>query len=560
MKVDRLVHVFSMIGEDPARIKQLRQVALALAITGRLGNGSAILSPDEMLRAVEQVKKDLHKQGAIPKPKSLKPIEQEELPESFQNAGRFTPLGSLARVEKGLTGIKQAKPGPFPLVTTGAERASCDRFDFTGAAAIVPLVSSTGHGHASLNRLHYQEGQFALGTILAAVFPYDPALLSARFIFEYLSAFKDELLVTRMTGTANVTLSVGRILGVPVPLIDPATQAKVDELMTLLDRLEAVRTEREITRNRLTTASLARLTVPETDPDEFPDHARFALDALPALIVRPDQIKQLRQTILNLAIRGKLTKQDSSDEPAANLLRQIEEKEERLAADGKIRKSKPIQAVESQPFNIPTPWQWVRLGDIGVIGSSSRVHQKDWKSSGIPFYRAREIVKLSQDGYVNNELFISEALFEQLSAKGFHPEPNDLMITGVGTIGVPYAVQPGDRFYFKDASVLIFKNLFSIYVDYLNLVCLSPYWSDRIHKSSMGTTVHTLTVSRANQVPVPLPPVSEQKRIVAKVDELMGLCDRLAESLEDSNNTRAHLLEAALHLALDQSPNEREAA
>ena len=256
MNADRLLHAFSMIGEDPARIQQMRQVAVALAIGGKLNTDAPALSPREMLRAVEQVKADLYKQRAIPKPKNLKSIEQDELPENFPDAVRFAPLGRIARVEKGLTGIKQAQPGPFPLVVTGAERATCDHFDFDGAAAIVPLVSSTGHGHASLNRLHYQEGKFALGTILAAVFPYDPALVSARFIFEFLSAFKDELLVTRMTGTANVTLSVGRIAEVPIPLIDPATQAKVDELMALLDRLEAARTAREAIRDRLLEALL----------------------------------------------------------------------------------------------------------------------------------------------------------------------------------------------------------------------------------------------------------------------------------------------------------------
>lgn len=115
MNADRLLHAFSMIGEDPARIQQMRQVAVALAIGGRLSADAAALSPREMLRAVEQVKSDLYKQRAIPKPKNLKSIEQDELPENFPDAGCFAPLGRVARVEKGLTGIKQAQPGPFPL-------------------------------------------------------------------------------------------------------------------------------------------------------------------------------------------------------------------------------------------------------------------------------------------------------------------------------------------------------------------------------------------------------------------------------------------------------------
>ena len=96
--------------------------------------------------------------------------------------------------------------------------------------------------------------------------------------------------------------------------------------MALCDRLEAARAEREATRDRLAAASLARLNAP--DPDTFQDDARFALDALPALTTRPDQIKQLRQTILNLAVRGKLVPQDPEDEPASELLKRIRKKEQ----------------------------------------------------------------------------------------------------------------------------------------------------------------------------------------------------------------------------------------
>src|SRR5581483_9496552 len=138
-------------------------------------------------------------------------------------------------------------------------------------AAIVPLVSSSGHGKASLQRLHYQEGKFALGSILAAVFPHAPELISARFLFEYLTSFKDELLVSKMIGTANVSLSVGKVSDVPVPLGSPSVQRKVDALRALCDRLEAARGSREAVRDRLAAASLARLNAP--NPDTFRDDA-----------------------------------------------------------------------------------------------------------------------------------------------------------------------------------------------------------------------------------------------------------------------------------------------
>ena len=109
----------------------------------------------------------------------------------------------------------------------------------------------------------------------------------------------------------------------PLPPFDEQHRivAKVDELMEFCDRLDAMRSEREATRNRLATASLARLNAPSPDPTTFRNHAAFALENLTPLTTRPDQIKAIRQTILNLAIRGKLVEQDPNDEPASKLMK-----------------------------------------------------------------------------------------------------------------------------------------------------------------------------------------------------------------------------------------------
>ena len=119
--------------------------------------------------------------------------------------------------------------------------------------------------------------------------------------------------------------------------------AKVDELMALCDRLEAARTEREATRNRLSASSLARLDAPDPDPATFRDHAAFALENLAPLTTRTDQIKALRQTILNLAVRGKLVEQDPNDEPASELLKRIAAEKARLVKAKKISKQVAFQ-------------------------------------------------------------------------------------------------------------------------------------------------------------------------------------------------------------------------
>ncbi|MGO9988935.1 MAG: restriction endonuclease subunit S [Steroidobacteraceae bacterium] len=259
-------------------------------------------------------------------------------------------------------------------------------------------------------------------------------------------------------------------------------------------------------------------------------------------------IGRLRQFIFDLALRGKLVLQDPSDEPAHAFLKQIELARSSASKGAKGRKLEKLPPLEQDdmPYEVPRGWAWCRLGTLGIIGSSCRVHQKDWTASGVPFLRAREIVKLSKSGRVDNELFITEEHFRRLAAQGMTPAPNDLMITGVGTIGVSYVVRATDRFYFKDASVLIFKNCFGLYPHYIHTVMQSPYWIREIHRESMGTTVHTLTIVRANATLVPVPPLAEQHRIVAKVDELMTLCDRLETARLKREAIRERLTVASL--------------
>ena len=120
------------------------------------------------------------------------------------------------------------------------------------------------------------------------------------------------------------------------------------------------------------------------------------------------------------------------------------------------------------PFEIPESWCWCRLKSIVNVVSARRVHQSDWRSEGVPFYRAREIGKLADTGFVDNELYISEALYTKLSSSGV-PHGGDLMVTAVGTLGKTYIVKGDDRFYYKDASVICFENFSKVVPAYLKI-------------------------------------------------------------------------------------------
>ena len=146
--------------------------------------------------------------------------------------------------------------------------------------------------------------------------------------------------------------------------------------------------------------------------------------------------QELKNSILQLAIQGKLVEQRPEESTAEELYRQIQQEKQALIKAGKIKKEKPLPEITEDeiPFEIPESWKWIRWGDIINIVSARRVHQSDWQSSGIPFYRAREIAKLAEYDVVDNELFISEELYEEYSKSGV-PQAGDLMVTAVGTLG-----------------------------------------------------------------------------------------------------------------------------
>lgn len=163
-------------------------------------------------------------------------------------------------------------------------------------------------------------------------------------------------------------------------------------------------------------------------------------------------------------------------------------------------------------------WTPVKLKDLFHIGSSKRVLKSQWQDSGIPFYRGREITKLSKEGFVNNKLFISEELYSELSNKSGAPKAGDIVITAIGTIGNSYIVRDKDKFYFKDASVLWLKKTAEVSSEFVNIWLKSSLLKSQLDTGN-GATVDTLTIKKLQGVVINLPPLEIQKLIVAKLDQ-----------------------------------------
>ncbi|MGD3142395.1 restriction endonuclease subunit S [Xanthomonas oryzae pv. oryzicola] len=467
-------------------------------------------------------------------------------------------LSSIATISKGKTGIKDATPGQYPLVVTAEARGSSDYFDFEGPGVMIPMVSSTGHGDASLKRVHYQDGKYAVGSILAVVQPRDPEELSARYLHAYLSTFKDELLVSRMVGTANVSLTVAKISGVPIPLIPISAQRKIEELMALCDRLDARQADAGSAHAQLVQALLDSLTQAR-DAEDFAHSWQRLAEHFHTLFTTESSIDALKQTLLQLAVMGKLVPQDPNDEPASELLKRIAEEKARLVVEGKINKQKPLAAFdeEAAPFELPAGWKWTSLAQVAVVNPRNAAADS-LEISFVPM----TFIGTRFDGQHAQET----RLWAKVKQGFTHFAEGDVGVAKITPC-------------FENSKACVFSNLVNglgagtTELHVVRPVCqtLDPRYVLAYLKSPqfllVGETKMTGTAGQkrlpknfVETNPFPLPPLAEQHRIVAKVDELMALCDQLKARLGEARQVHGNLANALIGQALNGEKEPRAEA
>jgi type I restriction enzyme S subunit len=343
--------------------------------------------------------------------------------------------------------------------------------------------------------------------------------------------------------TAQPCLYINLIKSLPIPLPPLAEQhrivAKMDELTALCDRLEAAQAERESRRDRVAAASLRRLNKPDDAPT-LREHARFHLRHLPRLTTRPEHIQQLRQTILKLAVRGRLVPQDPNDEPASELLKRIQAEKERHAKKGHIKEQEPLLNVRLDEawFAIPSSWCWVRLGMITqiVMGQSPPGATYNKTGEGIPL--------------INGPVEFTEGPFGKTLINQYTTAPTNLCEEGDLLLCVRGSTT--GRTNIAGFRACIGRGVAAIRPIFADHYVRLFIWRLRASIIGMGRGIAFPSVSRKQieELPVPLPPLAEQQRIVAKVEELMTLCDRLETQLTTAQTESRRLLEAALHQAL----------
>jgi type I restriction enzyme S subunit len=181
-------------------------------------------------------------------------------------------------------------------------------------------------------------------------------------------------------------------------------------------------------------------------------------------------------------------------------------------------------------------WQEVKLGELVDIGSSKRIFYEDYVNEGIPFYRSKEVIEKHNGNDISTDLFITKEKFEQIKEKYGAPQAGDLLLTSVGTLGIPYIVEDGEEFYFKDGNLTWFKNYKSnLYNEFLYYWIISPIGKNALDMMSIGSTQAALTIQGLKNLDLDVPPIEEQKAIasvLSSLDDKIDLLHRQNTTLE----------------------------
>lgn len=565
MSAERLLAHYEQIGDAPDAIARLRRFILDLAVRGKLVPQDASDEPaSELLKRFAKAKTERKKEtgdarvkmASDPKPDGLAML----LPrgwavQSFENLFLFIDYrgNTPPKTNEGIPLItaKNIRMGylnrePREYISKATFKTWMTR----GFPGIGDLLFTTEAPLANIC-LNDIEEPFALAQRAICFHPY--ARIDTKFLmFALMSDVMQSLIENHATGMTAKGIKAANLKPLPIP-IPPLTEqhrivGKVDELMGLCNELDAARAGREGVRDRLAAASLARLNAP--DPETFKTDACFALNALPFLTTRPDQIKPLRHTILNLAIRGKLVPQDANDEPASELVKRISMEKAQLVTAGEIRKEKALLPVSDadQSFELPHGWSWVRLGDLSkLVTSGSRDWAQHYSNEGAIFVR---MGNLSKDHY-RLRLDHIQRVNPPSDGEGTRTrlEAGDVLISITGDVGMLGLIPEGFGEAYINQHTAMVRPMAEMRGRFLAELFCSPFAQGQFNEPQRGIK-NSFRLTDVTQFIVPLPPLAEQRRIVAKIDTLMALLDRLETNLTANAASRRRLLDALLAEAL----------
>ncbi|MBP2030666.1 type I restriction enzyme S subunit [Methanohalophilus levihalophilus] len=381
-------------------------------------------------------------------------------------------------------------------------------------------------------------------------FPYlNKNQISIKYLYYFFLYFQGEL-KKRAFGGAQLNLNTGIVKNIAFPLPPFEEQkrivAKVDQLMAVCDQLESLQQKKNENRNHLNNSALSKM-LAAASPEEFAEHWQFVYGNFDLLYEDLDNLKKLRQTILQLAVQGKLVEQDASDEPAEVLLERIKAEKDRLMKGGKIKKtSKSLEIDESKtPYEISDKWKWVRLIDLCDVGTGStplKTQAEYYENGTIPWITSSAT---SLEFVDNAETHITQKAVEECRLRLYPPGTLIIALYGQGKTRGQVAEIQIEATINQACAALVFIDSLEISKSYVKLVLTKQY--AELRSLAAGGAQPNLNVGIIKNAIIPLPPLEEQKRIVAKVDQLMILCDQLEAKIKQAQSDNETLMEAAVN-------------
>ena len=569
MNANRLLTHYEQIADAPDAIARLRRFILDLAVRGKLVPQDPNDEPVEtLLESVAAKKEKLVKAGKIRSRFPLASFKKDESPFRIPATWCWVRFGTIADFSAGRTPSRNE-----PSFWNSGDHAWVSIADMKDGETLISTKETVSKKAAKqvFGVAPEQAGtmimsfKLTIGKIGRLGIPayHNEAIISIRpyaadldpHLFRFLPMFAQQ---GKTKGAIKGhTLNRKSISHILLPLPPLAEQhrivAKVDELMGLCDRLAAARTQREAMRDRMGAASLVRLNDPDPNPVVFRNHAAFAIDNLTTLTTRTDQIKAMRQTILNLAVRGKLVPQDPNDEPASELVKRIAKEKARLVKAGVIgeQKALPSLANAKTSFELPQGWVWTRLGHLSqLVTSGSRDWAKHYSNEGAIFLR---MGNLSKDHY-HLRLEHIQRVKPPANSEGTRTrlEDGDICISITGDVGMLGLIPEGFSESYINQHTALVRPMPELKGRYLAEMFRSPFAQQQFNEPQRGIK-NSFRLTDVTQFAVPLPPLAEQRRIVANVDRLLALCAQLEARLTSSDQARRLVLEALLQEALAPS-------
>lgn len=547
-----LLSNMELLATAPGGVAKLRELILTLAVQGKLVPQDPADEPAGVLLQKIRAEKDrLIAEGKSKRDKPLAVIAEEEKPFELPEGWEWARLADVVRVLNGRAYNKQEllEVGPVPVLRVGNLFTSnhwyysdlqlepdkyCEQGDllYAWSASFGPFV---WEGPKAIYHYHIWKLQ-----------PWNPSFFNTGFFHKFLAEKTAEIKAAGH-GVSMVHMTKEKMEKIVVPYPPLAEQSRivtrVEELMRLCDALEATGRLEAAQHAQLVSTLLGTLTASAT-PDELADNWQRVAQHFDLLLDRPEAIDALEQTLLQLAVCGLLVPQDPADEPASVLLQKIRAEKDRLIAEGKIKRDKPLPPItdEEKPFELPVGWEWVRLGALAsLVTSGSRSWKDFYAEEGATFIRSQDIKY--------DRLEFDERAFVKLpvGTEGVRTQVqlHDVLVTITGAnVGKAAVVSEPISEAYVSQHVALVRMLDASLVSCLHLWLVSEYEGRRLLLMSSYGAKPGLNLQNINDLPVPLPPLAEQSRIVTRVTALRRLCADLRQRLAEREAVQARLAEA----------------